>query len=133
MIDNPSAQIKQMGYDPSRMLFYKETGDVSPEVYDVLLYQLLEEDRDTQRAFYQAHNSGDTDTKNAIHQHYFPQTLQALQKHVTTFLGELEKLSAKAAANSPEEHPRLPLILRHNEFVRDTFLNVQYRMNEMAQ
>ena len=32
----PTAQLKDMGYDYSRMLFYKETGDVSEEVWDVL-------------------------------------------------------------------------------------------------
>merc|ERR1712232_1091290 len=37
MISRPSQQMKDMGYDHSRMLFYKDTGGVSQEVWDVLL------------------------------------------------------------------------------------------------
>ena len=133
MIDNPTQQLVNIGYDTSRMLFFKDTGDVSQEVYDVLLYQILDrEDRDTQAAFYEAHLTGDEDTKSAIHQHFAGQTLAALNKHVTTFLVELDQLSAKGDGKDIYEHPRLPLILRHNEFVKDTFLRVRARLQEMA-
>ena len=36
-----------------------------------------------------------------------------------------DDLSAKAEGKSVAEHPRLPIILRHNDFVRQTFLAVK--------
>eukprot|EP00977_Amphora_coffeiformis_P008495 scaffold1923_cov160-Amphora_coffeaeformis.AAC.7 len=133
MIDNPTQQLVNMGYDPSRMLFYKDTGDVSQEVYDVLLYQILErEDRQTQYALYEAVLNGDEETKMAIHQHFADQTLAALNKHVSTFLVQLDQLSAKGVGKDINEHPRLPLIMRHNQFVKETFQRVQVRLQEMT-
>lgn len=121
-----------MGYDHSQMLFYN-TGDVSEQVYDVLLYQILDrEDRQAQQALYDAHMRGDVETKNAIHQHYADQTMAALNKHVDQFLRQLDELSVKAAGKDINEHPRLPLISQHNEFVRETFLRVKARLAEVA-
>jgi dihydrodipicolinate synthase/N-acetylneuraminate lyase len=114
-----------MGYDHSRMLFYKDTGEVSPEVYDVLLYQILRETNpaDMQR-LYEAHMRGDVASKQAIHQQYYPQTAAALTKHVNGFLNDLNTLKSKSIGKDPAEHPRLPLIMAHNEFVRETFERV---------
>eukprot|EP00529_Nitzschia_sp_RCC80_P025568 CAMPEP_0113446006 /NCGR_PEP_ID=MMETSP0014_2-20120614/3480_1 /TAXON_ID=2857 /ORGANISM="Nitzschia sp." /LENGTH=531 /DNA_ID=CAMNT_0000337077 /DNA_START=41 /DNA_END=1636 /DNA_ORIENTATION=+ /assembly_acc=CAM_ASM_000159 len=134
MISKPTMEQINMGYDHSKMLFYRDTGDVSPEVYDVLLYQLLGnelQDFNTQRAFYEAHMTGDYQTKQSIQDAYWGQTQQALLEHVDTFLQDLEKLGQKGFGRSIEEHPRLPLILSHNEFVKETFLNV--RSNLMSQ
>jgi len=121
-----------MGYDHSRMLFYKDTGDVSEEVWDVLLYQNLgaqaksnPEMLQVQQAFYQAHMNGDYETKQAIHNQYFAETSAALRDHVDSFLEKLDSLSAKAEGKNISDHPRLPLILRHNEFVKETFLAVR--------
>ena len=132
MILNPSQQLIDMGYDHSKMLFFKDSGDVSEEVWDVLLYQLLESDPDTQQALYQAHMSGDVETKQAIHQHYYPQTAEALQNHITSFLQELEELSAMGAGKDISTHPRLPLIMGHNQFVKETFLKVQSQLQQYA-
>lgn len=130
MINRPSQELVNMGYDHSRMLFGKDTGDVSEEVWDVLLYQLLENNPD-QRSLYDAHMNGDFATKQQIHQHYFPETLAALRNHVDTFLNSLDELSAKAVGRDVNDHPRLPLIMRHNEFVRDTFLMVKANLDNM--
>lgn len=54
MITRPTRELVNMGYDHSKMLFYKETGDVSQEVWDVLLYQILESDPATQQQLYNA-------------------------------------------------------------------------------
>ena len=88
-----------MGYDPSQMLFFKDTGDVSQAVWDVILYQNLgkDDDLDTQQALYQAHVTGDDETKTAIHEYYFAQTLATLQQHVTTVLQDLAQLQQTAA------------------------------------
>lgn len=129
----PTQELKDIGLDFSRMLFYKDTGDVSEEVWDVLLYNNLgKTDRNAQRAFYEAHMSGDAETKRAIHQHYFLETSTALKNHVDTFLKQLDDLSAKADGKSVSDHPRLPLILRHNDFVKQTFLNVKARIDPMV-
>ena len=131
MIKNPSQELQDMGYDQSRMLFYKDTGAVSPEVWDVLLYQLLgQQDPSTQRAFYQAHISGNTSQKQSIHQQWYPQTLAALQNHVDTFLQDLDRLSAQAQDRDWNKHPRLPLIMSHNAFVRETFLTVRASLQQ---
>jgi len=129
----PTDELKNLGCDHSRMLFYKDSGAVSEEVWDVLLYsQVLKSDKNVQQQFYQAHMTGDYDTKRAIHQHYFYQTASALKKHVDTFLKQLDDLSAKGVGKDLNEHPRLPLILRHNEFVKETFLRVKAQVDPMV-
>jgi hypothetical protein len=35
-------------------------------------------------------------------------------------------------AKDLNEHPRIPLILRHNDFVRETFLTVKDRIDPMV-
>lgn len=126
MMDDPSPELVTMGYDPSRMLFYKETGEASGEVWDVLLYRLLETlDPDDQRALYDAHVHGDDGTKRSLHQRYRAQTSEALLDHGQTSLGQLDDLSQRAVGRDLKVHPRLPSIRRHNEFVRETFLKVR--------
>jgi len=128
MIPHKNSQLEDMGYAHNRMLFYKDTGEVSEEVWDVLLYQLLGENNISyRRQFYEAHMSGDHETKQQIHEQFYAQTAEKLREHIDNFLGELEKLSAKGNGKSYEEHPRLPQILKHNEFVRNTFLAVRGR------
>lgn len=129
----PNQELLDLGYDFSRMLFYKDTGDISEEVWDIMLYQVLASDRDTQQVFYQAHMNGDADTKSAIHQHYFGETAMALQNHCDTFLKLLDELSSKADGKDVNEHPRLPLILAHNDFVRNTFLAVKANLDPMVE
>lgn len=130
----PNDELRNLGFDVSRMLFYKETGEISEEVWDVVLYDLLEKvNKNDQQVFYQAHMQGNAETKQAVHQHYFAQTSTALKKHVDDFLQNLNDLSAKAEGKSYQEHPRLPLILHHNNFVGQTFLNVKARLDPMVE
>lgn len=115
------------------MLFYKDSGSVSEEVWDVLLYRLLESNdpdiKEIQQGFYEAHMNGDHDTKQSYHEHYFAETSAALREHVDTFLEELDKLSNNAAGRGDlNRHPRLPLIQRHNEYVKKTFLDVRAQL-----
>ncbi|KAL3902941.1 MAG: hypothetical protein SGARI_005605 [Bacillariaceae sp.] len=129
MISNPSQELKDMGYDPSRMLFFKDSGDVSQEVWDVLLYQILGDiDPSQQQELYQAHTTGDFDTKQAIQNQYHPQTSNALLNHIDSFVNQLDQLSRKTEGRDPAVHPRLPLIRRHNDFVRESFLTVRQRL-----
>lgn len=130
MIDKPSTQLKEMGYDFSTMLFYKDTGQVSEQVWDILLYQHLHQNDLNQhkQQLYQAHIHSDYETKQVLHTQYYPQTLQALQHHVTDFLTQLDDLSVKASNMDITTHPRLPLIQKHNDFVKQTFLAVQSQL-----
>lgn len=128
----PNQELLDLGFDFSRMVFYKDTGDISEEVWDVMLYNILASNIDVQKQFYNAHMTGDLDTKRAIHQHYFLETSTALKKHVDTFLEQLDELSAKGVGKDLNEHPRLPLILKHNEFVKNTFLMVKSRLDPMV-
>jgi len=131
LIKKPSQRLKDMGYDHSRMLFYSDTGQVSQEVWDVLLYRLLEStDPNTQEQLYQAHMNGDHNTKQAIHQQYYPQTLQALQNHVGNFLNDLDRLESKVIGTDVAQHPRLPKIMEHNNFVKQTFWAVQQQLSQ---
>ena len=129
LLPHVSNELKNMGYSHSRMLFYKD-GEVSQEVWDVLLYQLLSSNIKTRRELYKAHMEGDYETKQRLHQQFFPQTSAKLLEHIDGFLGQLDALSAKAAGRDIKDHPRLPLIMRHNEFVRQTFLAVRARYYE---
>ena len=159
MMDIPKTEENvNMGMDFSKMLFYhvslpsflcshdvyknlytpllprlllQDTGDISPEVMDVVLYAKVlnnlkssPENDGYKQAFYQAHMQGDEQTKAMIHEQFRYQTLSEIKRHVDTFLEALETLEQKSQGRSFEEHPRLPLILRHNEFVKQTFLKV---------
>ena len=48
-----SPQVLDLGYEWSRMLFYKDTGEVSEEVWDVILYdKVLKNKAELQQEFY---------------------------------------------------------------------------------
>lgn len=122
---NLQQEMEAMGLDYSRMLFYKDTGEISEEVWDLMLYQVLSADQNLQQGFYQAYVSGDIETKSSYHQEYYSYTSHALKEHVEKTLTQLDKLSDKAYTRSRKVHPRIPLILRHNAFVKSTFLKVK--------
>ena len=132
MLIDPVQQLIDMGYDHSKMLFYKDTGDVSPEVWDVLLYRLLGDiDKQEQQKLYQAHMTGNYEIKQAMHQQYYSQTLKVLMKHIDDFLDDLDALSVTAqvyADSTSTPNPRVPLLEKHNEFVKKTFETVKNRL-----
>jgi hypothetical protein len=51
---------------------------------------------------------------------------------VNTFLLQLEELTKKSIGKDHNEHPRLPLILKHNAFVKETFLKVKANLDRMV-
>jgi len=125
-------EMQQLGYSFSNLLFYKETGDIAPEVYDVVLYSvLLQNDPGTAQAFYQAVTGGDEATKNQFHEQYFSYTKEELQKHVDTTLADLDRLSGLAQSYDVRTHPRVPVILQHNAFVKETFMKVKQTLDNM--
>eukprot|EP00956_Cyclotella_meneghiniana_P004019 scaffold4876_cov64-Cyclotella_meneghiniana.AAC.4 len=119
--------MEELGYSESRMLFYSN-GEVSQEVWDILLYQYLSSNNiSDRRALMKAHTEGDYDGKQMLHDKYYGETSQLLLNHIEEFLLQLDKLSEKAYDRQRDinDHPRLPLILKHNEFVRQSFLAVR--------
>lgn len=121
--------MEELGYSQERMLFYKN-GEVSEEVWDILLYQHVSATRvGDKRALMEAHQRGDYETKQMLHEKYYADTSRLLLEHIEGFLEQLDKLSVKADERNTDfsDHPRLPLIIRHNQFVRDTFMTVRYR------
>jgi SET domain len=131
-IMNKRDEMAELNLNFSNLLFYKDTGEVSPEVWDLLLYSILKEnDPGLQRQFYQAVTSGDEATKNQFHQQYFQYTLEALKNHVDSTLRDLDSLSIKALGKDPSTHPRIPVILKHNDFNKSTFLKVKANLDNM--
>ena len=131
---------EEMGLDFTKMLFYHDTGDISEEVFDVVLYDKVltnvkyHPDVETYRnQLYDAHMTGDVATKQAIHDQFRFETLSEIKKHVDTFLNSLENLAKKSEGKSLEEHPRLPLILAHNEFVKQPFLSVKWNLDALVE
>ncbi len=80
--------------------------------------------------------NGDEASKQYYHDQYFAQTLALLRQHVDYLMNELDDLSEsswrKTFRKDNHLHPRLPLILRHNNFVRDIFELVQRNLDDMA-
>jgi hypothetical protein len=125
-------EMQQLGYDFSNLLFFKGTGEISNEVYDVVLYSiLLKNDPGSAQGFYQAVVGGDEDTKNQFHNQYFQYTKEELQKHVDSTLADLDRLSSLGQSYDVRTHPRVPVILQHNAFVRETFLTVKQTLDAM--
>lgn len=122
-------EMEALGYTYANLLFYRDSGAISPEVYDVVLYHvLLKNDPGTAQEFYQAVMSGQ---QSPYHEQYWPYIKEELQKHVDGTLRDLDKWSQKANSYDLNTHPRVPLILQHNAFVKQTFLNVKANLDYM--
>lgn len=135
VITNPSYQLYDLGY-PSSMLFYKD-GSISQEVWDVILYQELGKvSLEDQRSFYQACINGDETTKQGYLNQYRDQTLFELQHHVNHLINELEELDIGLMTQfnmgqDATNYPRLPLLMKHNDFVKQVFDNVEKNLDNI--
>ena len=127
-------QLQALGLEHGKLLFSVNTGEITPPVWDLFLYSLLlqNNDVDNAQAFHTACATRDESTKQAYHGHYFVYTLNSLKQFVNGMLGEIEMLSGKAASYDLYAHPRVPMILAHNELVKTTFLKVQASLNAMG-
>jgi hypothetical protein len=125
-------EMEELGYGFSDLLFYKD-GNISPEVYDVVLYHVLKksDDPDLVQGFYQATMSGDESTKAQYQEQYWPYTREELQNHVNGLIDDIDRWSRTARSYDVNTHPRAPLILQHNAFVRDTFVQVKSYLDSM--
>ena len=126
-------QIKALNYDFKDLLFQTETGEISPKVWDIFLYKILQDnDQDAADQFYIACGTNDEATKQQYHDYYFQYTLQDLKNHVYSILGEVDQLTMKAQSYDLQTHPRLPVIIAHNNLVRSTFAMTQNVLESMG-
>lgn len=122
--------VKDMGFDYTTCVFYPENGGISEQVWDVMLYTMLGQmDPGQQQQFYQAHMTGDVQTKQQFHQHYMGHTATALVNHIDEMLGELSYCDGKL--NSGEVFENMQMIANHNELVRQTFLKARNNLEQM--
>jgi len=127
-----------VGYDDykNRLVFGVENGDVSPDVWNCMTYLVLaaEGDSDAQQAFYQACTAGnDEATIQQIQDLYGAATVQALAEHVNEVLTEIDECqeTMDEGGGMGLQHKHLPVIRRHNEFVRQVFKKVQWNLQQM--
>jgi hypothetical protein len=132
MVLKPSQEIINVGYDTSRMLFYTEDGAIAEEVFDVVLYSLLEEYPEVRQIFYDAHMKGDRDTKGRVHGQFFLEVCTSLKNHVDMTLDTLAQLS-DLIDSEISNYSRLPLIKKHNDLVSVTFMKVKDRLDTMVE
>ncbi|KAL7465800.1 hypothetical protein ACHAXS_006117 [Conticribra weissflogii] len=126
-------QIQDLGYDFKDLLFQTETGEIAPKVWDIFLYKILRDnDPNAADQFYVACKTNDEDTKQQYHDYYFQYTLQDLKNHVYSILGEVDQLTMKAQSYDLETHPRVPVIVAHNNLVRDTFTMTRQLLEAMG-
>ena len=75
--------------------------------------------------------NGDEVTKQSYHEQYFTQVHSKLQKHVDYLVNELEELGQNSWRKDIDKHPRLPLLMKHNDFVLEIFERVQSNIDNM--
>ena len=128
-------EMADLQMDYSQLLFFKDTGEISAQVWDLMLYSILlqtmETDPDPVNTFYNAYYAQDEETKQALHAQYYSYTWQALLTHVQGTLEELDYLAQLAKTKDIAKHPRLSLIQQHNNYVQETFLKVQEGLEAM--
>jgi hypothetical protein len=125
-------QIEELGYDFKDLLISTQTGDIAPKVWDIFLYKLLENDPNNAGAFYTACKTNDEATKQGFHGQYFAYTLQAMKDHVDGIMRDVDQLTMKAQSYDLYTHPRVPVIVAHNNLVRETFAKVQAQLYAMG-
>jgi hypothetical protein len=122
-----------LGYDFNELLFNTVTGEITPKVWDVFLYDLLQNnDPGSAQQFCIACQNGDESTKEAYHNQYFAYTLESLKQHVYGIMEDAQKLTAIAQAYDLETHPRVPVIVAHNQLVLQTFAATASVLEEMG-
>mmetsp|Transcript_5216 Transcript_5216/g.15184 ORF Transcript_5216/g.15184 Transcript_5216/m.15184 type:complete len:480 (-) Transcript_5216:2248-3687(-) len=129
----PTKRHVDMGYNVEKMTFNTTDGSFTEEVWDFVLYSLLEQVPEIQEAYYDAHVSGNEDRKNSIRRKFYLETCIMLKKHVDKTLLEMENLINKVDQYDINDHDLLPMIRRNNIFVAETFSKVKYNVDHMIQ
>jgi hypothetical protein len=124
-------EIEILGYDFNDLLFSATTGEVAPKVWDLFLYGMIRYE-DVGDQFLLACKTNDEATKQQFHGQYFQYTLQALKEHVASITDDVDYLTQKAYSYDIRTHPRVPVIVAHNDLVKRTFNNVKAQLDAMG-
>lgn len=76
--------------------------------------------------------NNDEGTKEQYHSEYFAYTLDALKNHVYSILSDAENLTYKAQSYDINTHPRVPVIVAHNQLVKNTFTMTAALLEQMG-
>lgn len=125
---------KALGYDYGDLLLDTQGGQVAGPVWDLFLFGVLldQQDSENAQAFHTACAKRDEETKQAYHSHYFVYTLQALKDFCGNMLQDIDRLTQVAQTYNVAQHPRVPILLAHNQLVQSTFQKVQANLNSMG-
>lgn len=115
-------EIEELGFNFRDLLFQTETGEIAPHVWDLFLYKVLKDnDMNAANQFMVAVKTNDGAAQQQFQNNYFPYAVQALKEHVGGILNDVNQLTMKAQSYDLNTHPRVPVIVAHNNLVRDTF------------
>ena len=119
---------------PYHQLFGTETGEIGSRVWNLFLYKLLKDNNDPNaQVLLNAVQNKDSKTSKALNQQYLQYTHQALTQHVDSTIPLIDEVTARANSYDVDTHPRVPVIVAHNNLVRDTFTKVQAQLYQMMQ
>ena len=126
-------QIKELGYEFQELLIQTESGEIAPKVWDVFLYDILQQnDPGSAQQFYMACQNNDEGTKEQYKEQYAAYTLDAMKQHVYSIMSDCEQLTYKAQTYDQNTHPRVPVIVAHNELVFQTFTMTAALLEQMG-
>ena len=127
-------EMQELGYDFTELLFGTETGEIGSRVWNLFLYKLLKDNNDPNaQVLLNAVRNKDSKTSKALNQQYLQYTHQALTQNVDSTIALIDELTARANSYDVDTHPRVPVIVAHNNLVRDTFTKVQAQLYQMMQ
>mmetsp|Transcript_30635 Transcript_30635/g.45050 ORF Transcript_30635/g.45050 Transcript_30635/m.45050 type:complete len:461 (-) Transcript_30635:187-1569(-) len=125
--------IKELGIEFRELLIQTETGEIAPKVWDLFLYEILvNNDPGAAEAYFVAVKCNDEATKQQYQDQYFQYTLDSMKQHVYSILSDVDTLTAKAQNYDLNTHPRVPVIVAHNNLVRDTFTMTAALLEQMG-
>ena len=131
---DPSEELVKLGATDRSAMIYRDDGAISNAVWDSTLYVTLSQKPEEQAAFYEARINDDAEAFQTLHRKYRLEIALSLKNHAEAVLQteylvptdqELSKIDVK-------EHPRLPMILKHNRFMRKVFGNVKDRLEKQV-
>jgi hypothetical protein len=103
------------------------------QVWDLFLYEILvNNDPGAAEAYFVAVKCNDEATKQQYQDQYFQYTLDSMKQHVYSILSDVDTLTAKAQNYDLNTHPRVPVIVAHNNLVRDTFTMTAALLEQMG-
>jgi len=127
-------EMQELGYDFTELLFGTETGEIGSRVWNLFLYKLLKDNNDPNaQTLLTAVQNKDSATTKQLNQQYFQYTHQALVQHVDSTIALIDELTRKAMSYDISTHPRVPVIVAHNNLVRETFGKVKDQLYQMMQ